>query len=163
MSDITVGEQRQLRGHWADRLAEIDADIAGVEAKRDSAKPSETGGRIAHAIAEALSQPQMRTAAGQHTPGTRFESWRWVRFAAEKDYTSVRLYYRHVNQAERWQSVAMQRDARLWRAEIPSEYAESPYPLQYYFEATEGRGSAALYPGFGEQLTGQPYFVVRRG
>ena len=28
MTDITVGEARQLRGHWADRLAEIDMDIA---------------------------------------------------------------------------------------------------------------------------------------
>ena len=28
MSDITVGENPQLRGHWLDRLPAIDADIA---------------------------------------------------------------------------------------------------------------------------------------
>ena len=27
VADITVGETRVLRGHWADRLADIDADI----------------------------------------------------------------------------------------------------------------------------------------
>ena len=29
-ADITVGEQRWLRGHWSDRLAAIDADIADM-------------------------------------------------------------------------------------------------------------------------------------
>jgi len=39
MADITVGEARQLRGHWADRLADIDADIAAIEPKLDSPGP----------------------------------------------------------------------------------------------------------------------------
>ena len=43
VADITVGETRQLRGHWADRLADIDADIAAVAAKLDSAKPAQAG------------------------------------------------------------------------------------------------------------------------
>jgi len=68
-----------------------------------------------------------------------------------------------VNQAERWQSAAMQSGGRVWRASIPSEYTQSPYPLQYYFELKEAPESALLYPGFGNELTGQPYFVVRRG
>jgi len=34
--------------------------------------------------------------------------------------------------------------------------------LQYYFEAAESPESVALYPGFGTQLTGQPYFVIRK-
>jgi hypothetical protein len=75
----------------------------------------------------------------------------------------VQLHYRRVNQAERWQSEHMQSNGRLWRAAIPSEYTQSPYALQYYFELKEAPESAALYPGFSEQNTGQPYFVVRRG
>jgi hypothetical protein len=165
VSDITVGEQRQLRGHWADRLTEIDADIAGIEAKRDSSTSAPSGAPIARAIAEALASPPMRVAAGRHTPPARFQPGHSlaVEFAAEKDYKSVRLYYRHVNQAERWQSAPTQSTGRLWQTAIPAEYTQSPYPLQYYFEATEVPGSAALYPGFGEQLIGQPYFVVRKG
>jgi hypothetical protein len=165
MADITVGEMRQLRGHWADRLADIDADIAAIEAKRDSAKPPQAGGPIARAIAEAVGRPEKRAAAGRHTPPARFQpgSALALEFAAEKDYASVRLHYRHVNQAERWQSEPMQSDGRHWRAAIPSEYTESPYPLQYYFEVREGPESAALYPGLGEQLNGQPYFVAHGG
>ncbi len=164
MSDITVGELRQLRGHWADRLADIDADIAAIEAKLDSAKPAEAAGPIARAIAEALGRPKRLPVAGSHTPPARFQPGEplTVEFAAEKHYPSVQLVYRHVTQAERWQSVAMQSDGRRWYAAIPSGYTQSAFPLQYYFEVKES-DSAALYPGFGEQLTGQPYFVVRRG
>jgi len=36
------------------------------------------------------------------------------------------------------------------------------YAQQYYFELKETPTSATLYPGFGKQLTDQPYFVARR-
>lgn len=164
VADITVGETRVLRGHWADRLADIDADIAAVGAKLENAKPAPTGGPAAHAVAEALGRPQRHAPAGRHTPPATFQPGRALalEFAADKDYAAVRLFYRRVNQAERWQSAPMQSAGRLWRAEIPAEYTPSPYPLQYYFELTESPDSAALYPGFGEQRTGQPYFAVRR-
>lgn len=165
VADITVGEQHHLRGHWADRLVEIDADIAAIGAKLDSAKTSLADGPIAHAIAEALGRPHRRVVAGRHTPPARFQpgSPLALAFAADKAYASVQLHYRRVNQAERWQSAPMRAAGRLWRTDIPPEYTQSPYALQYYFEVKEAPESAALYPGFGAQLTGQPYFVVRRG
>ena len=164
MADITVGEAHQLRGHWADRLADIDADIAAVAAKLDSARPTQTGGPIARAIAEALGRPQRPAVSGRHAPPATFQPGRPlpVEFATEKKHASVRLHYRRVNQAERWQSGPMQSDGRHWTAAVPAEYTESPYALQYYFELKEAPEAAALYPGFTEQLTGQPYFVVRR-
>ena len=165
MADITVGETRQLRGHWADRLADIDADIAAVAARLGSAKPAQAGGSIARAITEALGRPQRPVVAGRHTPPARFQPGSPValEFALDRAYASVRLHYRRVNQAERWQVTPMQSTDRLWRAAIPAAYTESPYALQYYLEVMQAPGSAALYPGFGEHLTGQPYFVVRRG
>jgi len=164
MADITVGETRVLRGHWADRLPEMDADIAAVAAKLDSAKPAQADGRIVRAIAEALGRPRRPAAAGRHAPPDGFQPGRplALEFAAEKNYASVLLHYRRVNQAERWRSAPMESAGRLWRAAISSEYTQSPYPLQYYFELKEAPESAALYPGLGERLTGQAYFVVRR-
>ena len=164
MADITIGESRVLRGHWADRLADIDTDIAGIAAKLDAAKPAQADGPIARAIAEALGRPQKRVVTGRHTAPTKFQpgSALALEFAAEKDYTSVRLHYRRVNQAERWQSEPMKSEGRVWRGAIPTEYTGSPYPLQYFFELKSAPDSAALYPGFGEELAAQPYFVVRR-
>jgi hypothetical protein len=162
--DITVGELRQLRGHWADRLADIDADVAAVAAKLDSVKPPQGDGPVARAIAEALAEPQPRVATGRHTPPSSYQPGRAVplEFAAERDHRSVTLHYRHVNHAERWQSASAQSTGRVWRAAIGSEYTGTPYPLQYYFEVIDAPAAAALYPGLGAQRTNQPYFVVRR-
>ena len=72
------------------------------------------------------------------------------------------LYYRHVNQAERWETAPMQMAGGVYSAAIPATYTGAPYPIQYYFEVKLSPASAALYPGLGAELTGQPYFVVRR-
>jgi hypothetical protein len=76
---------------------------------------------------------------------------------------SVRMYYRHVNQAEPYQSAEMAVQGSTYRATIPAAYTDSPYPLQYYFEVRESAEKASLYPGFAPDLSNQPYFVVRRG
>ncbi len=165
MADITVGEARQLRHNWADRLSDIDSDIAAMAARLDSAQPAKTSGPTAHAVAEALGRPRRPAITGQHTPPATFQPGRAidVEFTAEKDCASVQLHYRRVNQAERWQNESMQSEGHLWRATIPSEYTQSPYPLQYYFELKETPQSATLFPGLGEELCSQPYFVVRMG
>jgi hypothetical protein len=75
---------------------------------------------------------------------------------------SVRLYYRHVNQAERWESVEMRAQDGRHVATLAGSYTDSNYPLQYYFELKQGPDIASLYPGFAADLTNQPYFVVRR-
>lgn len=162
-SDITVGETRQLRGNWADRLPDIDTDIAAIAAKLPTAKPAQASGPIVQAIAAALAHPQRPAASGHHAPPSSFKpgSGLALEVQAQKSYASVQLHYRRVNQAERWQSLPMQASGSLWRAAIPAEYTQSPYPLQYYFELKLSPVSSALYPGFGEQQTGQPYFVVR--
>jgi hypothetical protein len=72
---------------------------------------------------------------------------------------SARLHYRHVNQAERWQSMPMTRSAQGFMAAIPAGYTDSPFPLQYYFELSRS-GAAWLYPGFNATLSNQPYYAV---
>jgi hypothetical protein len=65
-------------------------------------------------------------------------------------------------------------DTAGFRAAIPADYADSVFPLMYYFElglapqpdnpgtAPESHAPAyALYPGFTHTLDNQPYFVVR--
>ena len=64
--------------------------------------------------------------------------------------------------AERYQAVEMEAAGNRYRAVIAATYTDSPYPLQYYFEIGQAPDSATLHPGFGANLTNQPYFVVRR-
>jgi hypothetical protein len=49
-----------------------------------------------------------------------------------------------------------------YSATIPATYTDTPYPIQYYFEVKLSATAATIYPGFGAELAGQPYFAVRR-
>jgi hypothetical protein len=76
--------------------------------------------------------------------------------------TGATCYYRHVNQAERFQMAAMTRSGSSYRTTLPADYTNSPYPLQYYFMLHAGPAVAHLYPGLGADRLQMPYFVIRR-
>lgn len=161
VSDITVGEQPWLRGHWLDRLPAIDADIAVLEKRLDTATLSDNP-RVKAAVTEALGRPQRSAMAMRHRPPERFRHGQPVKLTLSGPVlTSASLYYRHVNHAERWQCIAMSHSGDAYIAAIPSTYTDSPYPLQYYFELKSAPDRSWLYPGFPPDLAGQPYYVIR--
>jgi hypothetical protein len=162
LRDITVGEQAWLRGHWLDRLPAIRADIALLEQRLAAAKPADDP-KVKAAVAEALGHPHRPPSPMRHTPPPRFQPRQPLRIELTGPAAgSVLLYYRRVNQAERWQSGAMDRSGSSYVASIPAAYTESPFPLQYYFEL-KSPDRAWLHPGFAPDLANQPYYVVRVG
>jgi hypothetical protein len=165
MADITVGEQPWLRGHWLDRLPAIDADIADMEKRLESAKGSdervrawilETEGKPTQAR---MPEPLVHKPPAKFVPGSGLEIG--LVFEGPEKLASVRLCYRHVNQAERYEEVEMRQDGNQCLALIPGNYTRSPYPLQYYFVLKAGPEKVWLHPGFSADLANQPYFVVR--
>jgi hypothetical protein len=162
MSDVTVGEQPQQHGHWLDRLPAIDRDIAAIAEKLDGIKRSEPSVSIDRAIKEVLGPAEREILACRHTPRTGFVPRQplEIDLSLETPAASVSLYYRHVNQAERFNLAVMERREQHYRVTIPATYCDSVYPLEYYFEVKSTTGRALLYPGFGKNLTNQPYFVV---
>jgi hypothetical protein len=68
--DITVGENPQLRGHWADRLPAIDADIALVAKRLESAKAGDGSG--SKLIRVALGRLVRSSLPCSHTPASTF-------------------------------------------------------------------------------------------
>ena len=161
VADITVGELPWLRGHWVDRLPAIDADIALLEKSLPSASAT-TDPRVKAAIAEAVGRPQRPSVAMRHRTPDHFRPKQALTLELTGPMlASARLHYRHVNQAERWQSAVMDRKGTAYVAAIPAAYTDSPYPLQYYFELKSAPDRAWLYPGFPADLAGQPYYVVR--
>ena len=164
MPDITVGERAQLRGHWLDRLPAIDADILALEAKLAGAVQGGNQPRAALAVKEALGRPARTAVAASHNPASSFHPGQPlpVALALEKPAASVNLYYRHVNQAERYKVTPMDAGNHRYQATIPAAYTNSSYPLEYYFEIKESPDKASIYPGLSANLTRQPYFVVRR-
>ena len=159
-SDITVGELPWLHGHWLDRLPAMDADIARLESRLGSAKSTDDPA-VAAAVGEAIGRRKRPESPMRHRPPARFDRNQPLPLELTgPPVQAARLYYRHVNQAERWQSAMMDRKGSAYVAAIPAAYAGSPYPLQYYFELKSADG-AWLHPGFPPDLAGQPYYVVR--
>ena len=76
-------------------------------------------------------------------------------------FLSIRLHYRHVNQALEYVVADMQKRGDSYLTTIPGEYTHTRYPLQYFFELRNGDSRAWLYPGFDADLSNQPYYVVR--
>ena len=160
-ADIGYGPQAHLRGNWADRLPAIDEDIEDMERRL---RPGEGGTDASPALQSALSHSPKRPLRGVHTPLARFRAGESLPIEISFEGAGERrvlLHYRRVNQAEPWLSASMEAVSGAYRAAIPGEYTQSPYPLQYYFEVRANSGDASLYPGFDAELANQPYFVVR--
>jgi len=164
MDDVTVGELAQLRGHWMDRLPAIDRDINAIAEKLNEIKPGQPSAPVALVIKEVVGGGTQREAMGyHHVPAARFVPGRPLEIDLTFDppVASVNLYYRHVNQAERFNVAMMDCRERHYHATIPSAYTDSAYPLQYYFEVKTATGSKVICPGFSKDLMNQPYIVIR--
>jgi hypothetical protein len=57
--------------------------------------------------------------------------------------------------------IEMQRSENGFTAVVPGAYAESPYPLAYFFVVRDRSGAAWMFPGFEPDLSNQPYFTAR--
>ncbi|MGO9438277.1 MAG: twin-arginine translocation signal domain-containing protein [Terracidiphilus sp.] len=167
-SNVSYGDVPKRRGHWSDRLPGIDTDLAAMRAKvQETPNAPHAGQNVAEAVRAVASRPSRPSARCQHTPPDVFEPGQSLSLslgiapsALEPTPSAVSLYYRHVNQAERWTSIAMSGQNGRFSGAIPGEYTNSEYPLEYYFELKDQRGSAWLHPGFNKTLSNQPYFAV---
>jgi hypothetical protein len=80
---------------------------------------------------------------------------------ADQDIQTARLHYRHVNQAEDWQVADADAANGVFGASIQSDYTNTAFPLQYYFEL-RGAQRSDLFPGLAPDLANQPYVITRR-
>jgi hypothetical protein len=166
-SDITYGPTPNMRGHWFDRIASIDADLGDMEkhAAQPIAAPATPADPavVRMAVRAVLSRPQKPSFAAQHAPATRFEPGKPLELAlslAHNESRKVTLMYRQADQSQRWRTGDMAWSNGAYRSAIPADYTESHYPLLYYFEVHEAGGSG-IYPGFNKDVSNQPYFLVR--
>ncbi len=169
--DVTYGPEYFQRGHWQDRLAAMDDDIADMEKLLAQLDKSEKPDRrnVENAI-RALKKNKLDERAplsGIHAPPNSFRRGESLAIIARgtgirSTISSLRLRYRRVNQADIWQSVEMTKSGEEYHATIPAEYTDSPFPLQYHFQLHDGAGGARLFPGFEHKFNGQPYFFVRQ-
>jgi len=156
VADISYGRIPKRRGNWADRLAGIDKDIAAMRAAVAAGGTGDAG----PAIAKAVSLYKRPSVSCEHAAPDSFRAGAALPLSLTAGQgVSVRLFYRHVNHAERWRDMPMQRTGSAFTAAIPADYTDSPFPLQYYFELSRP-DAAWLYPAFNASLSNQPYYAV---
>jgi hypothetical protein len=170
--DITFGPDYFQRGHWLDRLPAMDEDIADMEAllnkttgdgKAALKLDPKMADQAMHAVLTKPKHDEPPPLAEFHLPPPSFQRGQPLAIVAHApQLTGVRLRYRHVNQAETWQMIEMELAEKNYRAVIPADYTDSPFPLQYHFQIRAETGATRLYPGLQPGWRGQPYFVVRQ-
>ena len=158
-TDISYGDIPIRRGYWAGRLPAVDQDMAALEKYFDG-KPTQksSAGRAIQLAIKAFPRPSVvveHTVPEAFHPGSDFS----LMIATPTIVTESILWYRHVNQGERWSSVPMHKSANAYNASVPGSYTNSPYPLQYYFELRTA-DAATLHPPFNATLSNQPYYAV---
>src|SRR5262249_46981381 len=139
-------------------------DLAAVEAAHFDVTP-EAADRAVHAISLATGRSARAAAECTHNAPQRFRPGTAVPLALTVHGAapaSVRLHYRRINQAERWQSLDMQGEGSTYQAMIPGVYTQSQFSLEYYFELRTPGASPTLHPGFDPLFANHPYFVLQR-
>jgi hypothetical protein len=164
------------RGHWLDRIGAIDADIADMEKLwkgapdyADVSDPArlDTIKRALSAASATRLEPSPTLPPGFHQPAKSFRRGAALHIEASAGARkaalhAIRLRFRRLNQAEIWMEKDMAAEAGVYRAVIPAEYADSPFPIQYHFQVREHSGAVWLWPGLRPGWQGQPYFVLRQ-
>jgi hypothetical protein len=165
--DITYGSIPMRRGCWTTRTIGIDRDLAAMRRKTETANPGGNPAPLAEAATKAATgKPSRPSIACMHRPPESFRpgSALWISLLMPQlpePLAGVDLYYRHVDQAERWVHLEMQHEPDEFLAAIPGDYTESKYALQYYFVLRRGT-EEWLYPGFNATLSNQPYYAIAR-
>jgi hypothetical protein len=167
LPDITFGTDPHQRGNWLGRLPAIDDDIADMKKRLETAAAAtEREKQSSISLRDLMAFTRRESIAMEHTPPGSFVPGQPLEITVSIPQRAARslvinLYYRHVNQAERYQSAEMRGNEALFTTSIPANYLDSKFPLQYYFELRRGAGNTWLFPGLGSNLQTQPYFVVR--
>jgi hypothetical protein len=139
-----------------------------TERVKSAGQPDLSSENTRRATVEATGRPGRPVLACSHKPPLSFEAGTPLALAVTAlvpdEVVSIRLYFRHVNQAERWNRMEMQGDGGSFMAAIPADYTATEFPLEYYFDLAGKSGATRLEPAFNETLSNQPYYtVVQRG
>ena len=165
--DLTFGQGSYERGHWIDRIPAMDADIADMQAAlaaslKEGSQPVKVG-KARQAIETVRTKPVLPNIECTHTLEATFVPGESIPVELElgSEAKGVTLYYRHVNQALRWQSAPMTITGEKCTAVIPAEYTQTRFPMSYYFVIDTGEKGKIIYPGLDADLSNMPYYVLR--
>lgn len=161
IDDLAFGDRPSERGHWADRLPPITADLEELEKEliAASAEREDPGRDVDDRLITTSqgSRPRIRLdTPEQFSPGTAVKVT--VETPPHLDCDVV-LHYRRLNQGDEWITAPTSPNTARHTGTIPGAYTDSPYALQLYV-TVHTEGDAWIVPGFNTTFTDQPYVVI---
>ena len=138
LSDLAFGPQPWLRGHWADRMPAIDADLQDMEGRWGAGAGVSAGDREARRLLEPATRPVPRLDV-HHLPPDAFEPGEplelrvQVRGEGADRLRRVTLRYRPMNQALPFSELEMDREGDGFVGCVPGVDLGTQYPLAYAF------------------------------
>jgi hypothetical protein len=163
--ELPFGNRPYIAGHWDDRLKAIEEDINAMERLLDQANGSDSSQQESSAsiypASEAKSLPSYEHIQPKpFTKGSDLELT--IAFPeVQNDDWQISIRYRHANQAELYQAEEMTRRGDHYYATIPGTYTDSLYPIVYFFIVEDPSRQSWMVPGFNENLSNQPYYILR--
>lgn len=157
--ELCFGDRVTERGHWTDRLDQLDEDLAALrgELAALSTAADEPVGRLKAAEPVAVIGAPVPI---QHQKPTGFTAGEPLALRVQGELEAVELRYRHLNQGEPYRSSTMMCRDGAFVGEISSDVTDGSFPIQYYFLVRPKAGQLQLSPGIGADLCGRPYHVV---
>ncbi|MDQ3623749.1 MAG: hypothetical protein M3463_14875, partial [Verrucomicrobiota bacterium] len=145
-------------GHWTDRLAEVERDVAHLEDFVRKHEGAEQKFRTFPGETPPAPVPRI-----EHTPLQTAEPGADLlvaaRVSSRAPLRQVALHYRPLDQTADWKQMPMQRDAEdRWKATVPGKEIQPRWDFTYYFEIQVQDGSGRLWPPW---ETTAPYVVVK--
>ena len=167
LPDLTYGPQSWLRGRWDDRLPAIEKDIEKMKKilnLKKFIKNSLYNKTINNNLKIMDSWKYSQKIKVEHRPPRKFKYNQKIiincSLQSKKNIQGF-LHYRHVNQSIKWEKIKLTKNNEYLSAIIPSIYTKTLFPLQYYFEF-EDKKKSLFSPGFNNNLSNQPYHVIRQ-
>jgi hypothetical protein len=157
--DIAFGVGLSDRGSWSDRIMMMREDLHLLTMELTKAQngshvepPSHAEHRMVRRAAEASFAPCLTFERGD--PLTV------VLNVSDPSITGAVLRYRHVNQAEDFETVLMERADEQLLGVIPGAYTTSSYPIMFFAEVHRDNEPPVFVPALNETFSNQPYVVV---
>ena len=151
VGDLAFGDRPTERGHWTDRLAQLDAELEDVEARLASAPSSDAAPAPVPEPADALPLDLQRGDDGKR------------QLVGVPAGATVLLHVRPLDQSQPWAVVDVpvgeQGHVGL---DVPEDVSDR-FPVQWYVTLHLPGGAAQSFPGLGPDLVGQPYVVEPAG
>ena len=147
-----------LRGHWRDRIIEIEKDIAQLNLVADKtiAKEDEmeyVTSNVPGKAAAKLKVPSV-TKAGESINVV-------MEVGAEFDGKAT-LHYRHQNLLEgAFMEIGMKKNGNLYEADIPSSYVSKEFNILVFASICQNDKATTIVPGFWSDQEALPYCEIK--